>query len=429
LRILLVSPWDKRHGRYRSFLSFLIAYKPLTIPTLAALVPPELDATVDVCDELSDKISKHDEHYDIVAISFISAESDRAYGFAEMFQSRGSHVVLGGYHVLFNPDEAAQHADTVILGPAEVTWPMFLRDFSAGNAKPRYDVVQPSADDYVNPKRDVLSKRKYVDLPTMIASPTCRRECSFCAICKMWEAKSRRIDAVIADMKTQKRKYFIFYDPNFFDDRDYAIALMSAMKELHISWAGAACIDVADDDELLELAKESGCAGLLVGLETLNTNALADANKRFNKPEEYKSAIGKLQSYGISVNGCFVLGLDGDTEENLKNIPAQVDYLGLNLARFSLMTPVPGSELYKLYKAEGRILTEDWGDYTQNCVVVQPKDLSPERLSEIYFRVWKETYTWRRVLKRAFAVKTSSFYERMVCLLCNIGFKFIGKDM
>ena len=429
MNILLVVPWDKKHGSYRSRLSFFIAYKPLTLPTLAALVPEELHAAVDVCDEMTDHPQRYKKHYDIVAFSIVSCESHRAYQLAEQFKQRGSYIVFGGYHMLYNSNEGFQHADTVIVGAAEQSWPQFLREFAAGSPQRFYHqpCIDPSM--YVTPKRNVLPSRRYVPLPTVLANPSCRRNCNFCAICKMWNAKPRPVKDVIQDIRDLKRKYYIFYDPNFFDDREYAIELMNAMCDLHISWAGAGCVDVFDDDELLALAQKSGCAGLLLGLESMSEKALENSRKGFNSPEQYKKAVEKFQSYGISINGCFVLGMDGDTEENLRQLPYWVDYLGLNLARFALLTPMPGSELYCQLDEQGRILSKSWEHYTQNQVVFQPQNMAPDRLKQIYDEVWKETYKWSAVIKRVKRIKTSTFREKMIVFLCNVGFKYLGKEM
>lgn len=429
MNILLVTPWDKKHGSYRSLFSPFISYKALTLPTLAALVPPELHARVDVCDEMTDSPWNYTRHYDIVAFSIVSCESHRAYQLAARYKRLGCHIVFGGYHMLYNSEEGLRYADTVVVGPAEVSWPRFLRDFAAGRPGRLYRQPCFSPGAYAAPKREVLSRRRYAPVHTLMANPTCRRNCSFCVICKMWSAPPRPIPAVLREIRRGKGRFTIFFDPNFFGDRAYALRLMKAMCALRVTWAGAACIDVAEDDELLYWAKKSGCTALLLGLESMTPAALKASRKGFNRPAEYKAAIAKLQGCGFSINGCFVLGMDGDTERALRLLPYWVDYLGMNLAHFALLTPMPGAPLFGRLKAEGRIRTEDWRLYTQNQVVYAPRGIEAEVLKEIYENVWKKTYSWPAVLRRVRRVPVHSPREKALVLFGNIGFKFLGKDM
>lgn len=430
MTILLVMPWDKGHKRYRAILSPFISYQPLTLPTLAALVPPELGARVEVCDEIGTPYTRFlRRSYDVVAVSFVSSESARAYEIAAVFRARGAYVVFGGYHMLYNSREGAAHADTVIVGPGELSWPQFLRDFAAGRPQPFYQLCPVPGSLLTRPRTGVLPRRKYVSYPTLLANPGCGNGCLFCAIKDMWANGGRDVDEVAAELKDRRGGIVVFFDPNFFGDRAYALSLMRAIAPLNRRWVGAACVSCAEDEELLYWARKSGCGGLLLGLESMTHGSLQGVGKGFNDPNRYRKAIGRLQSYGINVNGCFVLGLDSDTEESLLSLPAQVDYLGLDLARFSLLTPAPGSPLFHKLKAEGRILTENWADYDQDKVVFQPARLTPERLREVYFQVWRETYRWGAVLGRAKNARTRGIYERAAALAANVGFKFLGKEM
>ena len=161
----------------------------------------------------------------------------------------------------------------------------------------------------------------------------------------------------------------------------------------------------------------------------MHAAALKGSRRGFNRPRKYTDAVQKLQRHGISVNGCFVLGMDHDTPRTLRLLPFWVDYLGLNLARFALLTPVPGSELYRDYERQGRILTRDWSQYTQSKVVFRPQHMSPERLAYLYEQVWKRSYTWGAVLRRVKRVQVSTPLEKAIVFFCNVGFKFLGKDM
>ncbi|MBQ7847934.1 MAG: B12-binding domain-containing radical SAM protein [Clostridia bacterium] len=406
-----------------------MTYAPLTLATLSALIPKDLDCHVEVYDEIVGDFPLKKKKYDLVAISCLTSNAPRAYALAERFKEGGAYVVMGGYHPTYMPKEALQHADTVIVGAAEYSFPEFLRDFAAGTPMQIYDKQCVKGEDLCIPDRRVIPRRKYLKYPTLIANRGCPNHCSFCVISNMWsDCTPRPVDRVIEEIKGLKSKMIVFFDPNFFGARAYSIALMRELAKLKIRWAGSATITAAFDTELMELARQSGCAGLLVGLESLSKETLKGAGKGFNRPEEYKRAIAIMQSYGISVNGCFVLGMDGDTEEQLLSLPEQINYLNLNLARFSILTPVPNSPLFHRLEKEGRILTRDWSKYNQHETVFMPTNMSPERLDELYRTVWKKTYSFKNILTRVQNIPNKSLKEKLICLGANLGFKYLGVE-
>lgn len=429
MRILLVMPWDKSHRRYRNLFSKFTAYAPLTLPTLAGLFPQEEGLVIEACDEMIEDAGKYyDREYDLVLLSFITPSSLRAYEIAAHFRGKGVYVAAGGYHPTFLPEEVAEHVDTVIIGEGEISIPLFFEEFKKGSPRKCYHYPDVRAGHRKTPNRSVLKKHKYSGVPTMIASKGCPNHCGFCAINQMSNQVPRCIGDVIAEMKALKKRQFIFFDPNFFGNRDYALALMAEMEKLKINWIGAAVINSAFDSELMAAAQRSGCLGLLVGLESLNRHSLAGVGKSFVDPGRVKEAVGIMQSYGISVNGCFVLGFDSDTEEELLSLPEQAAYLNLNLVRYSVLTPTPDSDLFKQLVAEDRILTTDWSRYTQNEVVFRPKNMTPERLAEIYQYVWEESFRMKNIVKRTMGMENQSLYAKMLVFFINVGFKFVGKD-
>ena len=429
MNILLIQPWHREDKSYRSKLSCLISYAPLTLATLSALIPKEIECNVDVCDEIVSNLKYNKKHYDIVAITMQTSVALRAYELAKEFKKQGTYVVMGGYHPTYMPNEALEHADTVIIGAAEYSWPQFLKDFVNNKPKRVYNMQRVKGEDIVEPDRSIIPKRKYLKYPAVIANRGCPNNCEFCVISEMWRhCGERPIENVIAEIKKLKSKMIVFFDPNFFAIREYSIKLMKEISKLHIKWAGSATINIAYDKELLEYARKSGCAGLLVGLESLNRDTLINSKKGFNDPNKYKEAISILQSYGISVNGCFVLGLDGDTEEQLLSIPEQIKYLNLNLARFSILTPVPNSPLFNRLEQEGRLITKDWTKYTQHQAVYTPKNMTAQRLEEIYRQVWKETYSFKNIFIRVKNIPNNSLKEKLICIGANIGFKYLGMN-
>ena len=429
MRILLVSPWDKRRLRYRSPLSFLISYPPLTLPMLAALVPQELNAEIVVYDEISNKKLPVGS-FDIVGITVITSESDRAYELADYYHGLDAFVVLGGYHVTFMPNEALAHADAIVTGEGLTAWPKLLQDFAAGTLSERIyndGNISPQVG-RPNPKREILKSWSYAPVDTIIASNGCPNNCAFCSIKKMAEYSCRPVNDVIWELRSLKRRFVIFYDPNFFANRSYALELMKAMEPLRLCWGATATIDFGFDDELMKAAQKSGCNGVLIGFESLNAAALYGANKSFGNPKLYRKAIENIHRHRMTINGTFVIGLDEDTEEDLTALPDGVRELGIDLPIYFILTPAPGNDLYNEMKVQGRILTDDWSRYNQADVVFKPLSMTPEQLLTLYRRAWRKTYTFWNVLRRVFRAPGASFYHKLVVLSMNIGFKFMGRD-
>lgn len=428
MKMLMIHAWNEKEQSYRGRFSNLLSYPSLTLSTIYSLIPDGVFSKIDVIDENSQKVIYNKEKYDLVLISFETSSSLTAYKHCKAFKETGAYIVCGGYHATAMPEEVSKYCDTVIIGPAEVSIPQFIEDFKNGKPEKLYNNSDICATEYTIPSRDKITKRKKLKIPALIADRGCNNVCKYCSMRTMWRSNPRPVANVVKELKELDSKMVIFYDPNFFGNRTYAIELMNAVKPLKILWAANATADFGYDKELLQLAFESGCRGVLIGLESVNTKSLTSAAKRFNQAEKYKEIIDNIHSYGIAVNGCFVLGFDNDTEEELLTLPQQVEYLGLDLCRFAVLTPYPGTKFYEEYKKSDRIITYDWSKYNQHYAVFKPNNMSSERLEQIYRKVWKDSFSWRRVLKRTFKSAWRNKPYVFILLGANIGFKFLGID-
>lgn len=429
MKVLLVLPWHQTDRSYRSKFSTWFTYAPTTLGNLAAIINhARPDWEIDAVDEISHKVD-FNKKYDMVMITVSSAVSMRGYEIADKFRELGTFVVIGGYHVKYNAEEVLNHADVAIIGPAEYSVPLFIEDYEAGNVQRTYENNCVKGEDILSPDRSKICLKNYLKYPGLVANPGCPNHCAYCVISDMWRnAGARPVENVIEEIKSFKKKIFIFYDPNFFADREYAIELMTALIPLKVRWACSATINLGYDDELLALAEKSGCNGVLIGFESFTQNSLKNVGKNFNDTSKYKELVANIKKYGIMVNGCFILGMDGDTKESLRMIPQEVNELGLNLARFSILTPTPGSDIYKKMLSEGRILTTNWSDYTMHKAVFKPENMTPEELEEIYRWVWKETYSYKNIFKRVGRITSKGISAKFIGFGANIGFKFLGME-
>jgi radical SAM superfamily enzyme YgiQ (UPF0313 family) len=384
---------------------------------------------VEVCHELSEKVSRHQGNYDIVAISCATAAFPHACELAAVYRKRGAWVVMGGYHPSARPEEAGMFADTVVVGAADGAFPAFLDDWLVGCPKPRYDGADHQATALV-PARDVIPRKGYVKYAAPILTGRgCPYHCAFCSTTvQMSASQARPVDQVLDEIRRIYRHNLIFFDPSFFSDHAYAKDLMDGLSGLSVRWIAAVTVTDALRTDLLDAAARGGCRGLLLGLESLQQATLSSAGKAMNNPQRYAEAISNIRARGIAVNGCFVMGLDGDTESDLLDLPRQVASLGLTVANFWLLTPFPGTKLFSDFEAVGRITTTDWSLYDEQHVVYTPTEIAPERLVEIYRDVWRRTYSFPAMARRSFGVRPATLMERLTALGVNLGFRFtVGK--
>jgi radical SAM superfamily enzyme YgiQ (UPF0313 family) len=403
LRVLLILPDGHIHRiRIGPFVRSM-REAPLTLTTLAALSPPSLNIDMKCIDG---SVSKIPENYpaDLVGISVLTGTAPSAYALADRFRYRGITVVLGGVHVTMVPEEAAQHADSIVIGPAEESWPKLLIDFSQGKLKDRYEVERPLNPVLIgvpSPRRDLQCSISYNIPNTVIATRGCRHLCDFCAVPIAWPGYSRRpIADVIRDIQQVRAKLLVINDVSLTDDLEYAKDLFEAMIPLKKHWGGLATVQVVKDQELLELLAKSGCRYLLIGFESLNPLALKEISKNFNQPQEYAKLVETLHDNGITVQGTFIFGFDNDDTSVFDATIQQVNELKIDIPRYSILTPYPGSALYQRLIKEGRILSFNWEDYDTMHVVFRPAQMSPDELYDGFKRAYRETFKIQHIINR-----------------------------
>jgi radical SAM superfamily enzyme YgiQ (UPF0313 family) len=399
--ILLIIPYGRIH---RLTWPFKISFReaPLTLTTLAALVPDDLDASVVIADENVDSIP-YERHFDLVGISCVTGTALRAYHLADVFRGRGSTVVMGGVHVTIRPEEAAQHADCVVTGPAERSWPRVLRDFYSHNLQKRYDDrYDPSLPGLPFAARHLQKRFGYMTPNTVFATRGCRGTCDFCTVPAAgvtWQ--TRPVNEVIDEVRSLKGRRFVFNDVSLIEDRDYAKELFSALIPLGKIWGALCTARIGRDDELLDLMQQSGCIYLLIGFESVSGNALYDMRKRHNNPERYDVLVDKLHDKGITVQGCFIFGFDHDTPDVFDATVDAVNRLKIDIPRYSIYTPYPGTTLFRRLKQEDRILHENWYYYDTQHVVYRPRNMTPEQLDKGFISAYRKTFRTRSVVRRS----------------------------
>ena len=422
MRIVLLSPRGPLYRHRGGIWKKTMRYAPLTLTTLASLVPSELGADIRIVDEGIDEIQPDDIDADLVGISAITGTAPRAYEIADRLRERGIPVVLGGVHPTLLPDEAMQHADSTVVGYAEEAWPQLLRDFAAGHLARRYDQRPDlSLANLPFPQRELFDTSLVNVAHTLEATRGCIYQCEFCVVPAAWGRPLQKpIADVVADIRQMRAKRVIFLDLNLIADVEYAKALFTALVALNIRWGGLVTTQIAWDDELLDLAARSGCRGLLIGFESLNQESLLEAKKAFNMRRSYHDVVRKIRERRIALMGCFVFGFDHDTVDTFDDTVEFVLEAHMDLPRYAIAVPFPGTALYKRLKSEGRITTENWSLYDGQHVVFEPKNMSATDLLVHTRRAWKKTYSYRSILRRLAGSRT----QLPIAIPANFGYRF-----
>ena len=427
MRVALLSPKGPLYRNRGGIFKKSLRYQPLTLTTLAALAPEEMGIDFRLIDEGIDDIPL-DLQADLVGITVITGTAPRSYELARQFRERGIPVVLGGPHVTLMPDEAVQHADAICVGYAEQTWPRLLRDFAAGSMQRRYDQGHDfTLENSPIPRRDLLDGRKFLTQAVFEATRACAHNCEFCVAPTAWGRKQfqKSIETVVADIRSVGKKRIIFIDLNLISDRHYAERLFQALIPLELNWFGLSTSLIGRDPDLMKLMARSGCKGLLIGFETISKGSLSDAGKRFNEPTDYHSLIVDLHRLGISLQGCFVFGLDHDTPDTFDETARFVIDSAIDLPRFAVLTPFPGTPLFNRLNSQGRILTRNWELYDGQHVVFQPKNMSIEELQEGHERTWKKVYSLSSIAKRIGTSRT----QLPIAVMANLGYRYYANHL
>ncbi len=428
VRIALISPKGPLYRHRGGIFPRSLRYAPLTLTTLAAYVPAELRASVEIVDEGIAEVDPDRLEADLVGITLITGNAPRAYQLADRLRARGVTTVLGGPHPTLLPDEAAGHADAVVVGYAEQTWPELLRDFRAGRLRRRYlQGVDLSLAGLPFARRELLDPGRYLTSAVFEATRSCAHDCEFCVAPAAWGRKQyqKPVEDVIADIRQVGARRVLFVDLNLVSDPRYAARLFEGLIPLKVRWYGLATTLIALERELLELAARSGCAGLLMGLESLCEASLGQTRKGFNDPERYKAMVADLHRHGISLMGCFAFGLDGDTPDVFERTARFAVDAAIDLPRFAIVTPFPGTPLHRRLDAEGRILHRNWELYDAQHVVFRPRHMTPEALQRGHEWAWRHTYSLSAIASRLWRARVAP----QVSLAANLGYRFYARNL
>lgn len=427
MKIQLLLPAGEIHRNKSGIFKTSLRYAPLTLTTLAALVPDEMEAEVTIQDEGVQPLNL-DFEADLVGISCITGTALRGYAIADQMRARGLPVIFGGVHATLLPDEAQRHADSVVVGYAEHSWPEALRDFKAGRLKKRYQSPTGRTLEVPIARRDMLDRKRYATVNSIEATRGCPHKCDFCAVPAAWANtySHRPIPDVIRELRTFEGNKALFIDLSPVEDVHYAKELYRAMAPLRMKWVGLSTTRIAEDDELLKLAAKSGCKGLLIGFESVSQETLNETKKHFHAAEKYAEVVKKLHDHGIAIQGCFVFGFDTDDESVFEKTAEFVDRTKIDLPRYAVVTPFPNTGLYRRLEAEGRLLHKNWSLYDVEHVVIQPKKMSPERLQEGLEWTWKQSYSWRSILNR---ISGSPWSLLPLWVSLNLGYRYYAKHL
>ncbi|MFH7243805.1 MAG: B12-binding domain-containing radical SAM protein [Spirulina sp.] len=398
---------------------------PLTGIHLAALTPDQHE--VRVIHQQVEPVNLETDA-DVVVLSFFSGFAPEAYRLAEAYRQRGKITIAGGPHVTFAPEEALRFVDAVVIGEGESVWAQIFEDIEQNQLQPKYVGESLPLTDIPTPRYDLLPN-KYIVRRVVQATRGCPFSCSFCTVPTLNPGfRTRPIEAVLNDILYNdfphwwQRKLVWFWDDNLTANRPYIKALLRQMIPLKRWWLTQASMDITQDEELLDLMRDSGCIGVFFGIESFGPESLMDAGKRQNKVTEYQSKIQKLHDRGIGVMAGFISGLDGDTPASIRDMANQLEEIGVDVPFLSVLTPFKGTRAYAKMEVQGRLRPDlGWEFYNGYNVTFQPAKMTTQELLNAHRDLWRSAFSLKMVLRRlwrsVFTLRSGAF---MLCGIMNL---------
>ena len=396
MRLLFIAPpMGKMASKYLA--------PPLGIGILAALTPSHyeikfIDGNIETVKIL--------DGWDIVAITASTPAAQAAFKIARQYKKTGATVVMGGMHPTVMPEECLYYADVIFIGESEVTWGEFLKDYERGSFQPVYKPEKEMSPLQIPvTPRKIFNKRGYLVTKTVLVSRGCPNSCEFCLVKKIYGPtyRTREIPKIIEEIKSFPKggmPVIVFVDDNIVGDREFAKKFFTAIIPLKIKWFSQCSISIANDDELLDLAKKSGCVGLFIGFESIDENNLISNRKNINKTASFVAQIKKIRKKKIIVHGAFIFGFENDNTEVFKKTLQFAREARLDVANFGILVPYPGTPLYDQYRKENRIFDYRWENYDAAHVVFSPHKMQPIELQKGQYYAMKEFYSWKNILLR-----------------------------
>jgi radical SAM superfamily enzyme YgiQ (UPF0313 family) len=380
-------------------------FPPLGLATLASFLSP--DDEVELIDDHVERLETEDCP-ELVVIQVYITNAYRAYALADHYRAKGCYVALGGLHVTSLPEEAAPHADSILIGPGEQTFPQFLADFRARRPLARYVSTGGRTLHGTPPiRRDLIKRERYLVPNSIVVTRGCPQHCSFCYKDAFFAGGrsfyAQRVDEALAEIERLPGRHLYFLDDHLLGDRRFAEALFDGMRGMGRLFQGAATVDSVLRGDLIERAAEAGLRSLFVGFETFSPQNLAASNKKQNLARDYAAVARRLSGLGIMINGSFVFGMDDDDDDVFDRTVDWAVRNGITTATFHIQTPYPGTRLYEELRAQDRITSHDWDRYDTRHVVYRPAKLAPEALKAGYDRAYRDFYRWGHMVHGAMA--------------------------
>lgn len=410
------------------------AKSPYWRPIKYSLFPPLGLATLAGYFSDSDEVELQDQHVeklnlldtpDLVCIQVYVTNAYRAYAIADDYRRRGVYVAMGGLHVTSLPDEAAQHADTILLGPGEEAFPRFVEDFRNGHPLKRYTARWRSIENIPPVRRDLIKRSKYFVPNSLVVSRGCPHHCDFCYKDAFYgEGKSfytTRVDAALEEINGLPGRHLYFLDDHLLGSRKFAEQLFDGMKGMNRVFQCAATVQSILEGDLIEKACEAGLRSVFVGFETFSPENLRASNKCQNLQRNYSEAVRRLHSLGIMINGSFVFGLDNDDKDVFRRTVDWGIENAITTSTYHILTPYPGTRQFRRMEEEGRILTYDWSKYDTRTVVYKTRGLTAAQLKEGYDWAYREFYSWSNIFRAC--THDQTLQQRLSHLLYTGGWK------
>ncbi len=369
----------------------------LGLLTVASYLPKDWELTY--IDEIYREID-FDEPYDMVCVSSMTVQAERAYEILDIYRRKGVFTILGGIHATIMPEEAKEHADVVIAGEGEVLFKQMLDDYLQGKVKRCYQQEEGGTFDLkecIPPRYDLIKEYDY-PIINIYTTRGCPRKCTFCCASNVYGIRYRRKtnEEILKEIDLIQLMYpdklLLFADDNFLILKNHSMELLKELKKRKIRWIAQADITVAQDDELLKLMHDSGCQWLVIGFESVSEKSLKNMESvefKHKYAKNYSKYIQKIKSFGIQVYGTFIVGLDEDESSIFQ---ATADFIMENElygANITVPTPLPGTVLRRELEEAGRIRSNQWSDYTLWDVVIEPASMSVQELEDGLICVYK----------------------------------------